>query len=113
MHEQSPLVSAYLEFEMASCWMLIILLTYFVSDQRAGTPVYVLLPSLLNLTHNLKAAMEHWTEVTNTYLLRVDPSTKDNILGPGTMMWFRRSTGQLCFEVGDSQDQDSAAYPWT
>ncbi|KAJ7279251.1 hypothetical protein C8J57DRAFT_131373 [Mycena rebaudengoi] len=71
MHQQSPLGSAYLEYEFS---------------------------------RHFDAALNHWAEVTGKWLLFWDSYGLWTRLETGTMLWIRNSTGQLCIEVNDSEE---------
>ncbi|KAJ7279311.1 hypothetical protein C8J57DRAFT_1464768 [Mycena rebaudengoi] len=86
MHQQSPLGSAYVEYEFA-----------LLCELNSGIIWYS--------THSLKAALNHWAEVTGKWLLFWDSYRNPQLrLETGTMLWICNSTGQLCIEVNDSEE---------
>ncbi|KAJ7279271.1 hypothetical protein C8J57DRAFT_131684 [Mycena rebaudengoi] len=50
------------------------------------------------------AALCHWNEVTRKWLLVRNSYGFVSRLETGTMLWIRNSTGQLCIEVNDSEE---------
>ncbi|KAJ7276569.1 hypothetical protein C8J57DRAFT_193217 [Mycena rebaudengoi] len=56
------------------------------------------------------AALNHWDEVTGKWLLVWDLYSFRPRPETGTMLWIRSSTGQLCIEVSDSEE-NYAHYP--
>jgi hypothetical protein len=104
-------MSAYLEYEMV-CFHCI-QFNNSVHDDYVGKA----LQRKLNIriirysTHALKAALTHWYQMTEKWLLVEDSYGYRSNLETGTHMWIRISTGQLCIEVNDNREQARISLP--
>jgi hypothetical protein len=66
-----------------------------------------------SIAHSLKAALNHWKEVTGEWLIGEDSYGLWSQLEAGTTLWIQISTGQLCIQVNDDKVQDPTLIPWT
>jgi hypothetical protein len=62
--------------------------------------------------HGFKAALDYWWEKTRKWLVVPDSRGFWTRLEPGTMLWIRNSTKQLCLEVRDNNERDLTSFPW-